>query len=386
MKHEVRTAIANRQQVSLFSEDGSNDPLRPTVVPVSAAGVQLAGSVVAGDPDYFYIQAPEGQVLRILTLDSYASTDLVAFYAVQQGKQFTAGTNTSKMLAWDHLGPKDLGKNLLAAADTSSIRDMVLWVQQTGTAPTNYRFSISFDLAQGADITGTAQSELLVGTDAPERILALAGMDTVIGGLRNDTIDGGEGIDTAAYSGLIENYKVLTDSDGSITVAYQGPLIAIYPPPPTEGVDKLYNIERLKFQDRSLAFDAQSQAGDAAGLVLTLFGPDALKMPELSGTALSLIEKGFSGSEIAKAALDLIFKRRPTGEELVPYLWKNLTGETATAETVQQIAPAINAGQAKGGIDPQDFVAAAAKLDWTAMQLDYIGLWKSGWAFIPPND
>jgi Ca2+-binding RTX toxin-like protein len=380
----LASKASTQYQKTFFTADGSNDPLRPSLVEADKDGLQLTGTVVAGDPDYFYISIPEGQILQGISLEHYASTDLIAFYAIQVGKQFTAGTDTSKMLIWDHLGPKDLGKNLLAQVSTNSIDDIVLWVQQTGSATTDYRFQIWFDLAQGKDIIGEDIAETLTGTDAPERIFGNAGDDTIIGGLRADTIDGGAGLDTVVYNGTRDSYQIKSDWNGLISVSYSGPLIAIYPPPPTEGIDQLSHVERIQFKDRALAFDAQGAAGKAASLLLTLFGPNALKLSDLSGLALSLVDQGYSSQQIAKAALPLVFSSPPNGETLVKYVWKNLTGDEPSADSIKHIAAAIDAGPTAGGVAAEDLIAAAASLDWTAMQLDYVGLWQSGWELILP--
>jgi hypothetical protein len=107
-------------------------------------------------------------------------------------------------------------------------------------------------------------------------------------------------------------------------------------------------------------------------------------LSDLSGLALSLVDQGYSSQQIAKAALPLVFSNPPNGETLVKYVWKNLTGDEPSADTIKHIAAAIDAGPTAGGVAAEDLIAAAASLDWTTMQLDYIGLWQSGWELLLP--
>ena len=82
--------------------------------------------------------------LRALRLVHYASPDLVAFYALQRGPVFDAGTDVQRMIAWKHLGPSDRSVNLLEAVDAQALGAgfFVLWVNQTGIDLTKYAIEI----------------------------------------------------------------------------------------------------------------------------------------------------------------------------------------------------------------------------------------------------
>ena len=60
-------------------------------------------------------------------------------------------------------------------------------------------------------------------------------------------IDDGPGLDVVKYLGQYgfnnqHNYAIQKLSSGAWTVSYAGPVIAIYPPPSTEGIDTLTNV------------------------------------------------------------------------------------------------------------------------------------------------
>lgn len=98
-----------------FNEDGSNDPNNPTRLTTGTndIAIWIEGTVSATDPDYFYIPVPTSSALSAITLLSYQSTDAIAFFALQEGERFSAGTDISRMLVGRHLGPSDIGMNLL---------------------------------------------------------------------------------------------------------------------------------------------------------------------------------------------------------------------------------------------------------------------------------
>ena len=272
-----------------YSEDGSNDPLAPTSIPAQTSTLYLSGSVSSTDPDYFHIPVPSGWRLKELSLRSYQSTDKVAFFAVQKGEKFTAGQNLSLMLAGRHFGPNDLDKNLLSDITEPILSDIVLWMNQTG-AKTDYLFSLDFEILEGSEIRGTEGNDVLSGTEFPEQIFGLGGDDRIEGGLRADTIDGGDGEDTAVYQGKSADYVVTPVASGIFEVSYAGPVIAIYPTPPTEGKDALKSIERLAFIDKEIRLRSGSDkvdqivTGSSAELIVGLSGNDRIEVNEGSHT------------------------------------------------------------------------------------------------------
>lgn len=64
----------------------------------------------------------------------------------------------------------------------------------------------------------------------------------------NDQIDGGAGIDTAYFSGQWSQYQI---SLGSSQTTVSG----------ADGTDTLLNVERIRFDDKALAFDTDGNAG-----------------------------------------------------------------------------------------------------------------------------
>lgn len=76
---------------------------------------------------------------------------------------------------------------------------------------------------------------------------------------------GGDGRDTVIFTGPHDDYAVTVLPDGTVTVAYG------------DAVDTLDSIERLQFEDGTLAFDTEGTAGQMFRLYQAVFGrePDA---------------------------------------------------------------------------------------------------------------
>jgi hypothetical protein len=128
--------------------EASGAPLQPSLLrPEQARTVLLHGSVVRGDADYVHWEIPEGQALRSLSLVHYVSSDPIAFFALQRAAVFDAGVDVSRMLTYGHMGPVDLGRNVLVGISPEHLRagPMSLWFQQTGPEPTVYALELVFE-------------------------------------------------------------------------------------------------------------------------------------------------------------------------------------------------------------------------------------------------
>ncbi len=122
----------------------SGMPMMPSALPRWHGALALHGEVSKPDSDFVRIEVPAGQRLRALRLVHYDSVDPIAFYALQRGSVFDAGTDVQRMIAWKHLGPEDRAINLLEAVDAAALGAgfFVLWINQTGTDLTRYAIEI----------------------------------------------------------------------------------------------------------------------------------------------------------------------------------------------------------------------------------------------------
>ena len=129
---------------NLVAHEASGNPLQPSVLTPGLQTYLIHGVVVRGDADYVTWDIPKGQKVLSIKLVQYVSEDAVAFYALQRNTVFDAGIDVSRMLVYGHMGPSDLGRNVLANVPKSQLGEgaMTLWFQQTGPLPTQYTIEV----------------------------------------------------------------------------------------------------------------------------------------------------------------------------------------------------------------------------------------------------
>ena len=112
---------------------------------------------------------------------------------------------------------------------------------------------------------------IYLGTASADSYLGSSGRDSFMGMGGNDTFDGSDGIDTAVFSG--------TQSTHTITQLQNGELVVSDKFAGRDGVDTLLNVERLRFDDVTVAFDVNGHAGEAYRLYQAAFD----RVPDLGG-------------------------------------------------------------------------------------------------------
>jgi hypothetical protein len=190
--------------------------------------------------------------------------------------------------------PQKFGRSELSTFDVSIIRQLYL----EGISD----IETSNIVLTGPDIVGSNGNDTLQGTALPEHLFGLAGNDTITGGLRADTIEGGLGTDTAVYEGPRENFLITGRGSGQYEISYAGPIIAIYPPPATEGTDTLIGIERIQFTDTAIALDTGGRVGQAYRIYKAAFD----RTPDTTGLGywIAQMDKGMDVVEVAARFID----------------------------------------------------------------------------------
>ena len=122
--------------------------------------------------------------------------------------------------------------------------------------------------SQIENLDGSSLEDGLYGNGLANAINGNAGADTITGGGGNDTIDGGAGQDTVVYALSAGSYTVSAITGGFKIVAKNG----------TEGTDTLYNVETLKFANKTVvAADFVAAGGES--LAEPTFWKDNAKAP-----------------------------------------------------------------------------------------------------------
>jgi len=114
------------------------------------------------------------------------------------------------------------------------------------------------------NVGGGSGNDTLLGDSGANFLRGGLGDDLLVGRGGDDSLDGGTGRDTASFAGSIANYAITLNGDGTASVrslSTAGPF--------AEGLDRLVNVEALRFADDDIVIDGSNQAPVAAG-----FSPD----------------------------------------------------------------------------------------------------------------
>lgn len=164
------------------------------------------------------------------------------------------------------------------------------------------------------------------------------GNDTFYGTAGDDNFYGQAGVDTVQISG----------ARGSFTVTYNGNVLSVS----GQGSDTFHDIERLQFNDGTLAFDTAGTAGQAYRLYTGAFDrtPDTAGLSYYvksmdSGTALAAVANAFTAS----AEFASIYGAGASGTGAVAEFYQHILGRTATGAELtywgNQLATGTTLGQ-----------------------------------------
>lgn len=225
------------------------------------------------------------------------------------------------------------------------------------------------NLISGGDAYGLAAlvlsgNDLINGSSYSDTLLGFAGNDLIAGNGGNDFIDGGFGINTAAYSGPKSGYTITVDGINTATVsgpAYIG-----------DGIDSLTNIERLKFSNGNVALDykdASGHGGEAYRLYLGVLGRTG--EPSGLGYVINWLDQGASLENVASGFLNSPeFQSKygnTTQQEFINLLYQNILHRAPDAAGNAFINDWMNHGASRqevvlGFTQSPEYVAQVATL------------------------
>ena len=112
----------------------------PTVLSLAPGANTILSSFggLDGQFDYFSFTLPIGQSLETFTIDSYVSSDAVAWLGIKAGADWTIGYDTAQMIAQQHFGTANIGSDLLgfSAGNLLGPGTYTVRSQQLGAAAT----------------------------------------------------------------------------------------------------------------------------------------------------------------------------------------------------------------------------------------------------------
>jgi hypothetical protein len=232
---------------------------------------------------------------------------------------YTAGTNHA---TFDGTAEAGTTIELVRSGDLQTIARTKAgtdgsWHLDTSPLPNgNYTVSVvSLDLA---DNGSSAANRPTFTVNSAANITGTGANDVLHPGAGGNGVDGGAGIDTAIYAGSRSNFTVAQEAWGFGVNDNVG----------SGGHDALINVERVKFDDGSLALDVEGSAGQVFRLYSAAFSRPAeadglgywiWRMD--SGTTLNQVAKEFMTGQ---PEFDALYGANPTNESFVTQLYQNV--------------------------------------------------------------
>ena len=143
-------SFLNPAPAAVVYSESSNAPLSssgtsPTQIPLNL-GANSIVSTFGGSTqfDYFSFTLATGQSLNSFRLDSYVSTDAVAWLGIKTGADWTIGYEIAQMIAQQHFGTANIGTDILGISTSSPLVAGTYTVrsQQLG-ATANYQVTLN---------------------------------------------------------------------------------------------------------------------------------------------------------------------------------------------------------------------------------------------------
>ena len=227
----------------------------------------------------------------------------------------------------------------------------------SGVVTPNYTLSILNVPASSTE--GGPGNDVLVDTSAGGATLRGRGGD--------DSLDGGVGVDTAAYDGA-RSASTLVRTGSGWTVSSVA-----------EGMDTLVNIERLGFSDVSVALDLSGNAGTVAKTLGAVFGASAVLNPTFVGVGLHFVDSGMSADNFMQLAINARLGAGASNQAVVDLLFTNIVGFAPSAEQSAGLVSLLNSNTYSVGA----LGVIAADLSLNTSRIDLVGLEQRGLEFMP---
>ena len=205
---------------------------------------------------------------------------------------------------------------------------------------------------------GGGGNDVLIGNAAGNWLQGRAG---------NDGLDGGPGIDLAAYAASRAD-AVLAATATGFTVGSD-----------LEGTDTLVNVERLQFADISVALDLSGNAGIVAKILGAVFGPGAVSNKEYAGIGLYFTDVGMTYENLMKLAIDTALGAGAGPQAVVELLFGNVVGRAPTdAERSLFVDLLTSNSYTVAGLG-----VLAADTDINVANINLVGLAQKGLDYVP---
>jgi len=213
---------------------------------------------------------------------------------------------------------------------------VVAW-ESTNFKITSISSTTYLDAISGAS---SADKVTLLNVEAiqfPDKTLPLVEDMAFTNNPGSEVFQGGWGVDGVRYSGPRADFTVVQDASG----------IDVQDTVGNTGTDRLVRIERVHFQDISLAYDTTGRAGTVMKTLGAVFGQDVARNPDYAGIALHYLDdKSYSATQLIGLALEArLGPLLQDANAVVNLLYTNVVGAAPDAATLSSFVQLIASGQ-----------------------------------------
>lgn len=176
--------------------------------------------------------------------------------------------------------------------------------------------------------------ENVIGTGFADTMTGNAARNIITPGAGNDTVNGGDGLDTVVIAATRAQAQVQR-SDATLTVNHGSEL------------DTLVSVERVRFSDVTIAFDLEGNAGQAYRLYQAAFA----RTPDLGGLSFwtnridggaDLI--GVASGFVASTEFRTVYGANPTNTDIVGKFYQNVLNRAGEPGGVNFWVGELNSG------------------------------------------
>jgi hypothetical protein len=181
-------------------------------------------------------------------------------------------------------------------------------------------------------------------------------------------IDGGAGLDKIYFENATSanDFKITVFADKINLTDRAGNY------PPVEAT----KVERLVFNDKSIAIDLNGNAGTTAKILGAVFGKDSVSNKNYVGIGLHFLDAGWTYDNLAGLALDAAGAK--TNDQIVSLLWTNVIGTKPTTADKLPLIALLENGMTAGAL-----AHLAADTSFNATNINLVGLAQTGIEYIP---
>jgi hypothetical protein len=196
----------------------------------------------------------------------------------------------------------------------------------------------------------------------------------VTGGAGNDLFDGGEGLDTALYTGRRADFTARNAGTHWVVSDNKG----------AEGSDILGGMERVQFADRSVALDLDGHAGATAQILRALFGPAMLKSAEYAGYGIFFTDKGMGYADLVSLAIStdafLALAHSRSNVDFVKLVYQNVVGSAPSSSDLSYFTGLLDSG----AYTQNTLAVLACQIGLNTDSIELAGLASTGLDYILP--